>query len=100
MKSAGTVLLIGHGFQPQLERAAADSNARVVRLLDTPGLGRVGNDPHVWLDPVRYAVLVRAVATALHARMPSALLARLRTLDREYRRRARALRPSRDRHET
>jgi zinc transport system substrate-binding protein len=38
----------------------------------------------VWLDPVRYAVLVRAVATALHGD-PSALLARLRALDREYR---------------
>ena len=84
VKSAGTVLLMGHGFQPQLERAAADSNARVVTLLDTPGLGRVGNDPHVWLDPVRFAVLVRAVATALHGD-PSALLARLRALDREYR---------------
>jgi zinc transport system substrate-binding protein len=78
------VLLMGHGFQPQLERAATDSNARVVTLLDTPGLGRVGNDPHVWLDPVRYAVLVRAVGTALHDD-PSALLARLRALDRAYR---------------
>jgi|SRR6185437_14403487 zinc transport system substrate-binding protein len=84
VKSAGTVLLMGHGFQPQLERAATDSNARVVTLLDTPGLGRVGNDPHVWLDPVRYAVLVRAVGTALHDD-PSALLARLRALDRAYR---------------
>jgi len=84
VKSAGTVLLMGHGFQPQLERAATDSNARVVTLLDTPGLGRVDNDPHVWLDPVRYAVLVRAVGTALHDD-PSALLARLRALDRAYR---------------
>ena len=36
VKSAGTVLLMGHGFQPQLERAARDSNARVITLLDTP----------------------------------------------------------------
>jgi zinc transport system substrate-binding protein len=78
------VLLMGHGFQPQLERAARDSGGRDVALLDTPGLGRVGNDPHVWLDPVRYAVLVRAVGTALHDD-PSALLARLRALDRAYR---------------
>jgi zinc transport system substrate-binding protein len=84
VKAAGTVLLMGHGFQPQLERAAAGSSARVVTLLDTPGLGRVGNDPHVWLDPVRYAVLVRAVATALHGDA-APLLARLRALDREYR---------------
>jgi zinc transport system substrate-binding protein len=84
LKSAGTVLLMGHGFQPQLERAAADSSAHVVALLDTPGLARAGNDPHVWLDPLRYAVLVRAIATALHGD-PSPLLARLRRLDREYR---------------
>jgi zinc transport system substrate-binding protein len=84
VKSAGTVLLMGHGFQPELERAAADSTARVVTLLDTPGLDRVGNDPHVWLDPARYAVLVRAVSSALHGDA-APLLARLHTLDREYR---------------
>jgi zinc transport system substrate-binding protein len=84
VKSAGTVLLMGHGFQPQLERAAADSSARVVTLLDTPGLDRVGGDPHVWLDPARYAVLVRAVATALHGDA-ALMLRRLRALDREYR---------------
>src|SRR3954471_878817 len=44
VKSAGLVLLMGHGFQPQLERVAPHA----VRLLDTPGLRRVGNDPHVW----------------------------------------------------
>jgi zinc transport system substrate-binding protein len=84
VKAAGTVLLMGHGFQPQLERAAADSSAHVVTLLDTPGLDRVGDDPHVWLDPVRYAVVVRAVATALHGDA-APLLARLHALDREYR---------------
>jgi zinc transport system substrate-binding protein len=84
VKSAGTVLLMGHGFQPQLEHAAAGSNAQVVTLLDARGIDRVGNDPHVWLDPVRYTVLVRAVATALHGDAGS-LLARLRTLDAEYR---------------
>ena len=67
VKSAGTVLLMGHGFQPQLERAAADSNARVVTLLDTPGLGRVGNDPHV-LARSRSATRSSCArsATALH----------------------------------
>jgi zinc transport system substrate-binding protein len=84
VKSAGTVLLMGHGFQPQLEHAAGDSRARVVTLLDTPGLDRIGNDPHVWLDPVRYAVLVRAVAAALHGDA-APLLARLHALDRDFR---------------
>jgi zinc transport system substrate-binding protein len=76
---AGVVLLMGHGFQPQLERVAPHA----ARLLDTPGLRRVGNDPHVWLDPVRYATLVRAIGRQLH-RDPAPLVARLQTLDREY----------------
>ena len=87
VKSAGTVLLMGHGFQPQLERAATDSNARVVTLLDTPGLGRVGNDPHVWLDPVRFATVAREIATALGTSTAADdLVARLDALDDEYRR--------------
>lgn len=85
VQAAGVVLLLGHGFQPQLERAARDSRAHVVTLLDTPGLARVRNDPHVWLDPVRYAVLARAIARALHAD-PAPFVARLDRLDRDYRR--------------
>jgi zinc transport system substrate-binding protein len=84
--SARLVLLLGHGFQPQIE-AGAGNGPRVVHLLDTPGLGRHGSDPHVWLDPHRYALLVRRIAAALHqsgAAQP--LLRRLRQLDAEYRR--------------
>jgi len=86
VKNAGLVLLMGHGFQPQLERAARDANGESLSLLDTPGLDRHGNDPHVWLDPLRYALLVRAIGTALHAE-PSAtrLVGRLDSLDRKYR---------------
>ncbi len=85
LHSAGVVLLLGHGFQPAIESAAGHGD-RVVRLLDTPGLRLHGDDPHVWLDPVRYSLLVRRIAAALHR--PAAatpLLARLRVLDREYR---------------
>src|SRR2546421_930583 len=54
IKTADLVLLLGHGFQPQLE-SAAGHGASVVLLLDTPGLKRFDNgDPHVWLDPVRF----------------------------------------------
>jgi zinc transport system substrate-binding protein len=81
---AGVVLLMGHGFQPQLERAARTSPADAVSLLDAPGVDRVGNDPHVWLDPVRYAAVVRAVAKALGTN-PAPLLARLAVLDRAFR---------------
>jgi zinc transport system substrate-binding protein len=86
VKAAGVVLLMGHGFQPQLERAARDSRARVLSLLDTPGLDRHGTDPHVWLDPLRYALIVQAVGRALHAETAAArLVARLHSLDAEYR---------------
>ena len=86
VKDAGVVLLMGHGFQPQLERAARDSRGRVLSLLDTPGLDRLGNDPHVWLDPLRYARIVRAIGRALHDEPAAArLVARLDALDREYR---------------
>src|SRR5438105_4750316 len=48
IKAAGLVLLLGHGFQPQLE-SAAGHGSKVVLLLDTPGLKRFKNgDPHVW----------------------------------------------------
>jgi zinc transport system substrate-binding protein len=85
--SADLVLLLGHGFQPQLEDAAGRGK-NVVWLLDTPGLRRFGNgDPHVWLDPARYALIVRRVGRALDRPQAAARLeARLRALDREYRR--------------
>ena len=85
LHSAEHVLLLGHGFQPAIESAAGHGD-RVVRLLDTPGLQRHGNDPHVWLDPARYALLVERIAAVLDR--PDAarpLLTRLRTLDGEYR---------------
>jgi zinc transport system substrate-binding protein len=86
VRTADLVLLLGHGFQPELE-AAADDGDRVLVLLDTPGLRRFANDdPHVWLDPLRYAVIVKRIAVALQR--PTAddpLLVRLRALDGEYR---------------
>jgi zinc transport system substrate-binding protein len=85
--SADLVLLLGHGFQPQLERAAGDGD-KVLRLLETPGLRRFSDgDPHVWLDPLRFALIVNRIGTALHREQAAArLAARLRALDRDYRR--------------
>jgi len=87
IKSADLVLLLGHGFQPQLEDAAG-SGPDVVALLDTPALDlHPDGDPHVWLDPIRYMRIVERLGVVL--RRPAAasrLLARLRKLDREYRR--------------
>ena len=86
IKSADLVLLLGHGFQPQLEDAAG-SGPEVVALLDTPALDlHPDGDPHVWLDPIRYMNIVDRIGVVL--RRPAAasrLLARLRKLDRGYR---------------
>jgi zinc transport system substrate-binding protein len=85
LKSAQLVLLLGHGFQPEVESAAGGGD-RVLRLLDTHGLRLRDTDPHVWLDPVLYALLVRRIAAAIHRRGAAGpVLARLQRLDREYR---------------
>src|SRR5438552_6942487 len=61
VRSADLVLLLGHGFQPQVEDAAG-SGPNVLHLLDTPGLRRFPNgDPHVWLDPHRYSLIVERI---------------------------------------
>src|SRR6266545_4368730 len=58
IREADLVLLLGDGFQPQLEDAAG-TGRKVLRLLDTPGLAlRPDGDPHVWLDLLRYAKIV------------------------------------------
>jgi zinc transport system substrate-binding protein len=86
VRSADLVLLLGHGFQPQLEDAAG-AGSHVLRLLDTPGLHRFTNgDPHVWLDPDRYALIAERIGKALHAAAPTTrFVAKLSRVDREYR---------------
>ncbi len=83
---ADLVLLLGHGFQPQLERAAGDGD-RVLELLDTPGLDLLPNDdPHVWLDPLRYVRIVERIGEAVGKPAAAEKVAtRLRALDREFR---------------
>jgi zinc transport system substrate-binding protein len=85
IREADLVLLLGRDFQPQLEDAAG-SGRRVLRLLDTPGLAlHPDGDPHVWLDPLRYAKIVGRIGQALHEPAEAARLQeRLRALDREY----------------
>ena len=83
---ADLVLLLGRGFQPALEQAAERAR-RVVRLLEAPGLRALPNaDPHVWLDPLRYALVIERIGRELRARdAADRLIARLRALDAEYR---------------
>jgi zinc transport system substrate-binding protein len=85
IQRADVVLYLGHGFQPAVADAVDGASGRAVDLLD--GLPLRARDPHVWLDPVLYARIVRRVGTVLRrpARV-AAPIARLHTLDRDYRR--------------
>lgn len=58
---ARLVLLVGRGFQPAMERAAAAPRAGVVDLWDALG----GDEPHFWLDPVVMQWATDLVAAAL-----------------------------------
>jgi zinc transport system substrate-binding protein len=81
--SADVVLLLGDAFQPALERAAEGADGTVVDALE--GQRVVDQDPHVWLDPVRYQAVVRRVAASLPGGDPAPLLRRLRALDADFR---------------
>jgi zinc transport system substrate-binding protein len=89
VQRAALVLYLGDGFMPALEQALRDRDGRSLDLLAVARKGaptELANDPHVWLDPLRYAAIVRAVGAELGE--PAAarrLEARLRRLDGEYR---------------
>jgi len=78
---AGLVVYVGSGFQSAVEDAVA--------LRDGPSLDVSGGDqdPHVWLDPVRFEAVVEEVGRAL-GRPDSAgdLVGQLQRLDADYRR--------------
>ena len=84
--TADVVLYLGGGFQPAIEEAVADAEGATVDVLDAAGSllppeegdereadgGEAPTaDPHVWLDPGRYANIVDSVAEALAAADPS-----------------------------
>jgi zinc transport system substrate-binding protein len=80
ISTADVVLYLGGGFQPAVEDALTDATGTTVDVSaglrslavppDTsePGLSA---DPHVWLDPVLYADIVRTTERALAAASPS-----------------------------
>ena len=79
---ADLVLYLGEDFQPAIEDAIVSTSAHAVDLLDGHGV-----DPHVWLDPVRYAAIAARIGEELDRR-PEAerFAAKVRALDREFRR--------------
>ncbi len=76
IQRAAVVLYLGNAFQPAVAKAVSGNG---VDLLPNDG------DPHLWLDPVLYARMVRKIAAVLH-RPATPLLAQLRHLDAQYRR--------------
>jgi zinc transport system substrate-binding protein len=82
IRSADFVLYLGGGFQPAVEDAVEGAEGQAIDLLDEP----VGGDPHVWLDPMRFARLVERVAEALgDAEDAAEPVAELHELDRDFR---------------
>jgi zinc transport system substrate-binding protein len=83
VRDAEVVVYVGGGFQPALEDAVTE---RVGPSLDVL-LTAEETDPHVWLDPVRFARIVADVADAVGAASTAGTsFLELNTLDDEYRR--------------
>lgn len=94
VRSADVVLYLGGGFQPAVEDAVKGAGGTVVDLLAHQQLARAAEaegglteDPHIWLDPVRYAAVVRRIGQVLERpRRADRLAAQVDELDREYER--------------
>jgi zinc transport system substrate-binding protein len=92
IQTAGVVLYLSHGFQPAVEQAVKSAGGKQIDILAGLGLRRgVGDeagkdDPHVWLDPVLFAKVVRRIGSVLgRPARASALARRVLALDGEYR---------------
>ena len=82
VRDAYFVLYVGSGFQPALEDAVAETDGRTFDILR----GQRG-DPHVWLDPRRFALIVQQIAERLGgAESAHGEIRALRGLDAEFRR--------------
>jgi zinc transport system substrate-binding protein len=81
IRDAELVLYVGGGFQPALEDAVASRDGRSLNLLGER------EEPHIWLDPVRFAQAVERIARAVGgAGSAYDELRELKRLDGEYRR--------------
>lgn len=71
--TADVLVYLGSGFQPALEEAVGEAGGAVVDVLEDQGTISAGAgdelelDPHVWLDPARFARIVDRVARAIEA---------------------------------
>src|SRR3954463_12710417 len=65
---ARLVVLMGRGFQPAIESGADRRSGPTLRVLDRL---HTGDNPHVWLDPVRMRRVVGTIAPALERAVPA-----------------------------
>ena len=95
IQDADVVLVLGGGFQPAVEKAAAGRRGTVELLAVLGPAAGDTDDPHVWLDPVLFAAVVDHVAAVLGRVEPAqrpafyagadAYKTQLATLDQDYR---------------
>jgi zinc transport system substrate-binding protein len=76
---AALVVFVSGGLQPAVEDAVDARSGPSLDLLDAE------TDPHIWLDPVRFARAARAIARAVGG-SPDAAVRKLDRLDADYRR--------------
>jgi zinc transport system substrate-binding protein len=92
--TADVVLYVGGGFQPAVENGVSQAEGTVIDVLESAGPlappapgdeegEQLAADPHVWLDPARFAMVVRAIGEALAEAVPAEAQA-LRSGAREY----------------
>jgi zinc transport system substrate-binding protein len=89
IRAADVVLYLDSGFQPNFERAVDGAKGKKVDLLRGLTLisGDEGVDPHVWLDPLRYAQQARHIGDALdRPAQANRFAARLGKLDADFER--------------
>jgi zinc transport system substrate-binding protein len=86
--AADLAIVLGKGFQPELEREAARRDGPTLDVLvalglpDRPG-GRPGPvEPHVWLDPTIMGTIVTTIAEEVASLLPGAASAIDRRADR------------------
>lgn len=81
IRDAALVLYVGSGFQPAVEDAIESRDGPSFDLLRGQQ-----SDPHLWLDPIRFAGAVEKIAERLgRAGSAHGLIRRIESLDEEYR---------------
>jgi zinc transport system substrate-binding protein len=82
LRDAALVVYVGGGFQPAVEDAVEDREGSSLDVLE-PG----ERDPHVWLDPIRFAAVARELGRELGREAAAeAVAAELEQLDASFRR--------------